>query len=309
MKRILITGGTGTIGKRLIERLKQDPRQTEIRVLSRSKNPVKDADVFSWNIEDGYIEEGALKELDVIIHLSGFPVSERWTPRNKKLIRTSRIEALELIKEKLGNQKLPCLISASGISIYGTQTSTHIFKEEDTPDHLEHDFLGKVSQDWEAAALGFKEYADKIYILRTPIVLSPSGGALEKMTKPIKYGVGSPLGTGQQWMPWVHLDDLCSAYINCIFNEMAAGTYNICAPDMPNNSSFTQTIAEVLGKPLWAPKVPEFALKLLLGEMAQIVTEGSRVDGTKFSENGGNYHYRDLKTALISLLKSEKPIA
>jgi len=302
MKRILITGGTGTIGTRLIEMLQQDERETEIRVLSRSKNPVKNATVFSWSIVDDFIEEGALTDLDVLVHLSGFPVSEKWTQRNKKLIRTSRIDALDLIQKKLGEQKIPNLVSASGVSIYGTKTSDHIFTENDKPNNLDQDFLAQVSLDWEAAALKFREQTAHIHILRTPVVLSESGGALEKMTKPVKYGIGSPLGTGKQWMPWVHIDDLCRAYINCIFNEIPAGTYNICAPDMPNNSEFTQKIAKVLDKSLWAPKVPAFALKLLFGEMAQIVLEGSRVDGTKFIENGGKYEFNDLDTALKDLL-------
>lgn len=303
MKRILITGGTGTIGQRLIELLHQDQRDTSIRVLSRSKNPVKHAEVFSWDIQNGFIEEGALDGVDVVVHLAGFPVSERWTEKNKQLIRSSRIDSIELIRQKLGHQKIQALVSASGVSIYGTATSEHIFKESDTPSHFSNDFLGQVSLDWESAAKSLEQNTDKVYLLRTPIVLSKKGGALEKMTKPVKYGIGSPLGSGKQWMPWVHIDDLCQAYINCIFNEIEAGTYNIAAADLPNNQIFTQTIAKVMGKSLWAPNVPSFVLKLLFGEMAKIVLEGSRVDGTKYLESGGKYQYNDLEAALKSLLK------
>ncbi|UKN03377.1 TIGR01777 family oxidoreductase [Paracrocinitomix mangrovi] len=302
MQTILITGGTGLIGKHLIPKLAE--KGYNIRVLSRSKNPVEHTAVFKWDVEKGIIEDGALDNVDHIIHLAGYSVSEgRWNAKRKKLIYDSRIKAIELLISKLGNQQLQSFISASGVSIYGTVTTDKIFKEEDALTTASGDFLAEVSIDWEKAALACNEIASRVVIMRTPVVLGDEG-ALPRISKPIKIGIGSALGTGKQWVPWIHIEDIASAYVYAVENDNLKGIYNISAPEHITNKALIMNVARVLNKKLWAPKVPAFVLKLLFGDMANIILKGSRVNGDKFVKEGFELEHPTLKESLEDLLKN-----
>ena len=161
-----------------------------------------------------------------------------------------------------------------------------------------------MSVKWEQAAYSFQDIAERVVVFRTGVVLSPKGGAIEKLVKPIKYLIGSPLGSGKQYVPWIHLEDICGIFLKGIEDTSLNGTYNGVAEEHCTNKELTEAIAKELGKKLWAPKVPAFVLKLLFGEMAVIVLEGSRISNEKIKKAGYKFQYSSLSNALKNLLKS-----
>jgi uncharacterized protein (TIGR01777 family) len=300
METVLITGATGTIGGQLIPLLLAEGYNIRILTRNKSKSSIMSS-VFEWDIDKGYIEEGALDNVDHIIHLAGASVSKRWTDKTRQSILDSRIKAAELIYQKL-EHRLKSFISASGISYYGTVTVDKIFTEKDKINYANDDFLADVTHKWEKAAEQFESKSDRVIKMRTPVVLSKTGGALERIVKPIKMHIGSPLGNGKQWMPWAHVNDLCRAYLHILKHSELRGAFNVSAPEHINNKQLTKQIAKTLRRKILLPKVPGFVLKLLFGEMADIILKGSRIDGTKITQSGFDYKYKELKKALADLL-------
>lgn len=297
METILITGGTGTIGKRLSQILTE--KGYAVRHLSRSPSPTTSYPAFKWNIEEKYINPKALNNIDHIIHLSGENVGEgRWSSSRKKRILSSRVDTVHLLKDNYKGTPLKSFISASGISYYGSKTSPEIFKENAPAGN---DFLAQVSAKWEDAVRQFSA-TNRTVILRTGVVLSPGEGALEKLSKPINMGIGSALGNGKQYVPWIHLEDICQMYVKAIEDNNMKGIYNAVASEHCTNEELTIAIAKQLGKKLWMPKVPSFVLHTLFGEMATIILEGSRIDNNKIKATGFHLEYDRLDKALNSLL-------
>jgi uncharacterized protein (TIGR01777 family) len=291
MAKILITGGTGLVGKRLTAMLKE--RKHEVRILSR--NP-KGLNEFKWDVSKSFIDDKALHNIDFIIHLAGAGIADkRWSNERKKVIIDSRVDTANLLfhKIKAQNISLTGFISASGSNYYGAQTSDKIFEEKD---EAGTDFLGDVCQKWEAAANQFKELNIPVTILRTGVVLSKKGGALEKMKTPVI----SPLGAGQQYMSWIHIDDLCNVYIKAI-EEDFRGVYNTVSPEYQTSNSFSKTLAKAIKRPYLPIAVPGFLLKLVFGELAIILLEGSRLSSQKIENKGFVFKYSNLKEALKSL--------
>lgn len=300
MKNVLITGGTGLIGIQLTNALLQEG--FNVSHLSRSKPEQGIVPTFVWDIEKAFIEKEALNNVDVIIHLAGAGITgERWTKKRKHEIIKSRVESANLLFEyvKARQIKLDVFISASGTGYYGAITSEHIFTEDDAP---AKDFLGEICMKWEQAADRFLALDTRVVKIRTGIVLSKSGGALEKLVSPVKYFVGSPLGSGKQYMPWIHIDDLVNIYIKAIKENTMSGAYNAVAPDYVTNTEFTKSIAKILKRPLFLPAVPAFFLKIILGEMAVIVLTGSRVSCEKIQKTGPGFKFPQLNEALENLL-------
>lgn len=303
METILITGGTGLIGKSLIPELLS--KGYHVRILSRTKKNVGRVEVFQWNIDQETIDPSALKDVDHIIHLAGENVGDgRWTTKRKKEIFDSRIKSQKLILDSIKNP-LKTYISAGGISIYGVATSDKIFSEEEGLTDTKNDFLADISLHWENAATHFKSKAERVVILRTPIVLAKTG-ALQKMAKPIKMGIGSALGSGEQYVPWVHIDDIVNAYLHALENTNMDGAYNVAAHEHLTNQELTTQIAKALEQKLWLPKVPRFLLKLMFGEMAGIILEGSRVHNTKLVETCFKFKYPNVKEALENIYAEPK---
>lgn len=296
MAKILITGGTGLVGKRLSQMLIDQNHD----VLILSRNP-KNKNEYKWDVANNYIDENALLETDYIIHLAGAGIADkRWSVKRKQVIIDSRVKTANLLFKKIKEYKinLKGFISASGIGYYGAITSKTIFKETDTAGS---DFLGEVCQKWENAAHQFANLNIPVTILRTGIVLAKEGGALDKMKTPII----SPLGTGIQYLAWIHIDDLCEMYIHSIENTKISNIYNAVAPEHLNNQSFTQKIATSLNKSIWLPKVPGVILKLILGDMSKIITEGSRVSSEKISQTGFKFKYPTLDLSLTDLVSKD----
>lgn len=299
---VLITGAGGMISRELSKKIEKD---YTVRFLTRQKKRNND---FEWNLKKGTIDDSALDNVSHIIHLAGANISEkRWTDDRKKELISSRIDSAELLLKTLRkkNIKLKSFISASGINYYGTVTSDKIYTEEDLPGN---DFLSEVVVLWERAADDFKEQnlAERVVKIRTAVVLSKEDGALKKMLPTIQYGIGSALGSGKQYMPWIHIDDICSIYEAALKNQNIAGAYNAVSPEHTTNENLTKKIAEVLKKPLFMPNVPAFVLKLIFGELADALLEGSRASSQKIQDTGFRFKFPYLKEALKDLLKKEK---
>ncbi|EJL71880.1 TIGR01777 family oxidoreductase [Chryseobacterium populi] len=296
---VLITGAGGMIAQELSKKIEKD---YTVRFLTRKKKRDND---YEWNVQKGIINESAFENVDHIIHLAGANISEqRWTEDRKKELISSRIDSAKLILDTLKkkNIKLKSFISASGINVYGTQTTENIYKEDDEKGS---DFLSKVVIFWEQAADRFLEenLTERVVKVRTAVVLSEKEGALKKMLPTVQLGIGSPLGTGKQYMPWIHVDDICSVYEFALKNPHVTGAYNASSPQHTTNENFTKKIAEVLKKPVFMPNVPAFVLKLLFGELADALLEGSRVSSGKIGSEGFQFKFPDLKRALEDLLQ------
>lgn len=295
---VLITGGSGTIAKKLSERLKSD---FEVRFLTRKKKNPND---FEWDLNAKTIDEAALENVSHIIHLAGANIAEKkWTDERKKEIISSRVDSAKLLLDTLKkkNLKLKSFISASGINYYGTKTSEKIFTENDAPGR---DFLAEVVVVWEKAADEFtiENIAERVVKIRTAVVLSKEEGALPKMSVPIKMGIGSPIGSGKQYMPWIHINDICRIYEWAIKDNSVSGPYNAVGPEHYDNKNFTKKIAKILKKPLFMPNVPSLVLKLLFGELSVALLEGSRASSEKIEKEGFQFEFPTLDGALRNLL-------
>jgi hypothetical protein len=291
MAKILITGGTGLVGTRLTQMLID--KNHDVVILSR--NP-KNKNEYKWELSKNYVDTKAFKNVDYIIHLAGAGIAdERWTDERKKIIIDSRVETANLIFKtiKENNFSIKGFISASGIGYYGATTTTTIFKETDT---VGNDFLGEVCQKWEDAAHQFESLNIPVTILRTGIVLSKKGGALEKMRLPVI----SPLGSGKQYLPWIHTDDLCEMYIKAIEGNLK-GIYNAVAPEHHTSITFSKALAKSISRPYIGICVPSFMLKLLFGDLSVILLEGSRISAKKIGKNGYSFRFKTLKKALNNL--------
>ncbi|GGK44258.1 MULTISPECIES: TIGR01777 family oxidoreductase [Flavobacteriaceae] len=285
MASILVTGGTGLIGSNLCDLLKS--KGHNVSILSRSK--IKKTTVFHWDIEKRHIDNKAIINTDYIIHLAGAGIADkRWTKSRKKELIASRVNSTNLLFEKVKelNPDLKGFISSSGVGYYGAITSEKIFQENDTPNN---DFLSKICILWEKEVNKFNSLNIRTVILRTGVVFSKEGGALEKIIKPIKLGVGAALGSGKQYIPWIAMEDLCNMYVSAIENAELNGVYNAVAPEHITNQGLTKSIAKTLKKSLWLPNVPSFVLKIALGELAVILLQGSRVSSEKIKKTGFNF--------------------
>jgi uncharacterized protein (TIGR01777 family) len=297
MASILVTGGTGFIGTSLCNLLRD--KGYTVLILSRTK--IDKPNTYYWSLEDHYIDPEAIVRADYIIHLAGAGIADkRWSKERKRILIDSRVKSANLLFEKVKelNPNLKGFISASAVGYYGATTSTKIYKENDAAGN---DFVSDICKVWEKASLQFEAINVRTVIFRTGVVFAKEGGAMEKLSKPIKLGVGAALGSGKQYMPWIHIDDLCNMYAEAIENSEINGVYNAVAPEHITNKLLNKTIAKKLKKPLWLPNIPAFVMKLILGEMAVILLEGSRVSSEKIVPTGFKFKYPSLTKALHNL--------
>ncbi len=309
MSKILITGGSGTVGTRLTTLLLQKGYQ--VAHLSRSnkndnKNATPNVKNYVWDIKKGYIQPEAFENLDYIIHLAGAGVAdERWTDARKKEILESRTLSTQLLCKYLAETKTPlkAFVSASAIGIYGFDTGNQLLTEESP---ISSQFLADVVKKWEEEvqkiALIGSQNSIRVAKLRIGIVLSNKGGALVEMAKPVRLFAGAALGTGKQHLSWIHVDDLCKMFIFAIENNNISGEYNAVGVAATTNEILTKSIAKALDKPLFLPNVPAFALNLLLGEMAGMILGGNNVSSEKIQKAGFQFDYTDLDVAVKNLI-------
>ena len=299
MKKILISGATGLVGKKLARKLYE--RGYHVEILVRSKTDKSDFKSYLWDYEKKYLEAGALDNTYIFIHLAGAPINKRWTKSYKKQIYSSRIDSAQFIYEEMRKIGIhpEAVISSSAVGIYGQMTSQQIFSENDPPSD---DFLGTVCADWELRAHQFKKLGSRVVCIRTSTVVSEKGGALEAFKKPIELNIGAALGSGDQYFPWIHIDDLVNMYFKAVEDVSMNGAYNASAPDFLNNRELTKKIASHLGKKIWLPNIPKFIIKAALGEMSVLALEGSRVSSRKIENSGFKFIYNNLDKALADVI-------
>lgn len=300
MSKILITGASGLIGRYLTGLLRKEGHI--VSHLGRSKQSGS-MQSYVWDIEKKFIEPGALEDKDVIIHLAGAGVAEKkWTPARKKEIIESRTLSTRLLREELNVRpnKVATIVCASAIGYYGfDDISSHEFVETDSPGN---DFLAQVVKVWEEEQDQLALPAIRLVKIRVGIVLSNEGGALPEMAKPIRYLVGSPLGSGDQNLSWIHIHDICQMFVQAVRDETMQGAYNGVGPYAVTNRQMTRAIADAMDKPLIAPAVPAFVLKAIMGEMASLALRGSKVSSNKIAATGFRFQFATLESALRDLV-------
>jgi uncharacterized protein (TIGR01777 family) len=243
-----------------------------------------------------------LEDVEAVIHLAGEPVAAaRWTDEQKRRIRDSRVKgSRNLVAGMRATPRPPkVFVSASAVGFYGDR-GDEILNEGSAPGS---DFLSEVCLDWETEAARARELGVRAAFVRTGVALSPSGGALEKMLLPFKLGLGGRLGDGRQWFPWIHIEDVVGIFLHALMSPAVDGPINGVAPGIVTNEEFTRELAAALNRPAFFP-VPQFALRALMGEMAEIVTASQRVVPQSALDTGYRFKYPNLRPALESLLKT-----
>ncbi|MCB9251320.1 MAG: TIGR01777 family protein [Flavobacteriales bacterium] len=299
MSTILISGGTGMIGKKLGSMLADKGHQ--IRILSRTPRPNQIPPQFEWNPGTGYVNPEAIKNCDCVLHLAGINIAgSRWTPKRKKQIIQSRIKTAEILFNSIKSKgiALDSFISASAIGYYGALSSEHIYMENDPP---ANDFLGETCLLWEQSADHFGVIAKRVVKLRIGVVLDRFQGAFPKFDLQTKLFLGTALGTGKQYIPWIHIEDLCRIFIAAVENRDLSGPFNAVASEHVSNERFIKTLSEVNHRPFWRLNVPSFFLKLIFGEMSVMFLKGSRVSNEKILKTGFKFKFTKLKDALLNL--------
>jgi hypothetical protein len=305
--KIAITGATGFVGSRLVERLQSDGHS--IVVLTRSVDHGRrvfpaaafpQVEIAGYSpLESGNWQTGLLSGCDGVVNLAGAPIAERWSDEHKQAILDSRKIGTAKLVEALAkaDPKPQVWVNASAIGYYGT-SETAAFDETSAP--IEDDFLSQVSQAWEAAAQPVKDYGTRLVILRFGIVLG-MGGAVAKMLTPFRMFAGGPIGSGRQWFSWIHRDDLVSLIVQALQDPQMAGIYNGTAPNPVRMDEFCKTLGKVLNRPSWLP-VPDFVLETILGDGAQVVLEGQQVLPKRTEGSGFTYRYALVKDALDEII-------
>lgn len=294
MKTVLIAGGTGLVGQHIKEELQS--KGYEVFILSRSP---KTSDQFYWDPVKREIDATILDKVNVLINTSGAGIGdERWTQARKTELYDSRIGTNEFLYSQLSKMpNLQYFVSSSGVNCYGYNDNDRIHEESDP---FGDDYLSQLVRAWEESADLFKEKC-KVAHVRTAMVLDGKKGAIPRLIVPIKMGIGSPLGSGKQYMPWIHAEDLAGVFVFCIEHKLE-GSYNACA-GYETNKKFLKTIAIVLKKPFWFPNVPSFVLKSLFGEMSTMLLLGIKVSNKKLTSKGFKFKFPDLKEGLKDVLK------
>jgi uncharacterized protein (TIGR01777 family) len=298
---VLITGGSGLVGRYLTTLLLL--KGYKVSHLSRTGKSPNNITVFRWDPENSYIDDGALTRADYLVHLAGANIGEkRWTEARKKEIVRSRVDSAKFLFEKIREDpvRLKAFISASAIGYYGSETSERIFTEDDPPGT---DFLGSTCRQWEEAADLFAVGGTRTVKIRTGVVLEKTDSALSKIMVPAKFGFLVKTGNGRQYMPWIHIKDLCNIYIKAIEDSKMQGAFNAVAPQHITHNEFVATLAKTIKKIVFPVNVPAFVLKAALGEMSDVVLKGSRVSGDRIINAGYRFIYPGTEGALEDILK------
>ncbi|MGM0943660.1 MAG: TIGR01777 family oxidoreductase [Bacteroidota bacterium] len=296
MKNILITGGSGLIGAKITQLL--EAKGYAVAWLSRS---AQDQKSFIWDISKQEIDTDAMEWADAVIHLAGAGVADkRWTPERKQDILQSRTQSTALLHQAIEKAKKKPLafISASAVGYYGFNTGTQLMDETAAAGN---DFLAQVVIAWENEVKHMETLGLRTVMLRIGIVLDAEGGALGEMLKP---PVAAPLGSGDQWMSWIHITDLARMFVFALEKTTLQGIYNAVGPNPATNQQLTKEAAKAKGKPYLGIGVPGFLLQLILGEMAAMVLGGNRVSSQKIQKAGFEYEFENLAVALRDLFRS-----
>jgi uncharacterized protein len=297
---VLITGGSGLVGKYLTSVLLE--KGYKVSHLSRNVNQFGRVRVFRWDPENKIIDPVVFDGIDYLINLAGANIGEkRWTKKRKDEINASRIETTRLLYNTVVDNKIPlkAFISASAIGYYGSVTSDNVFKEDDPP---ATDFLGTTCRLWEEAADLFSNRGIRTVKIRTAVVLEKTDSALSKMMKSGKYGFLVQPGNGRQFMPWIHINDLCNIYLKAIEDPDIEGAYNAVSPQHITNKDCMRVLAKVMKLSVPPIPVPALVLKVAFGEMSDIILKGSRISSEKINNTGFRFTYPDLESTLYNII-------
>lgn len=294
MAKIIIAGGTGLIGKAVEKRLTAEGHS--VFILTRSP---KKPNHIAWDPIKKTIENERVVDTECVINLTGESIGEgRWTDKRKAQLLSSRVETTQFLFAVFHREKsLKQYISASGIDAYPLNDPNKTMAEDDAYGTA---YLAQLVKKWEEAADLFSRVVP-VCKLRISMVLAPHGGALQKMMPLVKWGIASPLGTGQQMMSWIHIDDLANAFFHA-FTHQLDGAFNVSGRAV-TNTTFMKTLMQVKGKKMWAPSVPAFVMKLVMGEQATLVLDGANVSVDKLRQTGYQPRFDSLQDALLEINK------
>ncbi len=298
---VLITGGTGLIGRSLTSSLLAAGYQ--VSHLSRNANKGGQVRVFMWDPEKGIIDPEIFEGIDFVINLAGANIGEkRWSKSRKEEIIKSRVDSTKFLHKVIFDNgiRIKAFISASASGIYGSVTSAKIFNENDPS---AEDFLGFTCKRWEEAADLFNSSGIRTVKVRTAVVLEKNDSALSKLMKPGKFGFLIQTGSGQQYMPWIHINDLCNIYLKAIEDPEIRGAYNAVAPQHITHKDFMIVLSKVMKIPVLPASIPEFILRAAFGEMSDVILKGSRVSSEKILNTGYRFHFSELEDALNNLIR------
>jgi uncharacterized protein len=300
--RVTVTGATGLIGSALVRELRA--RGDEVAVLSRNPGRARerlgsDVEAFAWDPRATAAPAEALASRDGVVHLAGENLAQRWNEDVKRRMWESRERGTRLLVEgiRAADPRPRTLVSISAIGYYGDAGDRLL--DEDTPPAT--DFLAQVCVAWEREAEAAAELGLRVTLVRNAVVLDKHGGALSKMLPPFRLGVGGPVAGGRQYLSWIHLDDVVAILLRALDDDALAGAVNAAAPEAVTNADFSKALGRALHRPAFAP-VPGFAIKLLYGDMAQLVTKSQRVVPRRLQDLGFEYRHPDLDEALRSAL-------
>jgi uncharacterized protein (TIGR01777 family) len=301
---VLISGGTGLIGSHLVPKL--ITRGHKVILLSRLKSQAGRIKLSYWDPSKEIVDKDVVASADAIIHLAGTNIGKgRWTNARKKSILESRVNSARVLFRAVSqNRKKPeVFISSSGVNFYGMITTDNIFYESDPPGD---DFLSHVCMEWENAALSFESVGIRTVIFRNGLALARNGGIISRLYLPFKLGLGVIPGTGKQYVPWIHMDDLCNMYVHAIENENMRGVYNAVAPEHVNFRQFSQAYATQINRKIILPRVPSLFIRIIFGEMSGVILRGSRVSSEKIPVTGFRFQYPFLNNALRDIFKTQR---
>ena len=303
MKKVLITGGTGLIGRHLFTMLKD--KGYDVTVMSRKKTYLLNMPTVFWDVSDRIIDVEAINSANYIIHLAGNKVARyKWTFTRKKKLYVSRVNSAQLILDNIDreNTNLKAFISASAIGCYGYAEPDKIFSEDDD---FGTDFLANLCEDWEFVTSNFSIVGARTVSIRTALVLDKKTCLLSKFSFLMRLGLGSVVGSGKQFMPWIHIRDLCRIYIMAIENPKMRGPYNAVAPEHVNNIEFTKSLAYCLNRSIRLPNTPDYLMRFVYGERANMILNGNRISSDKIRNTGFVFEHKTLDSALSDLYKNK----
>ena len=302
--KLLITGATGLVGRALLDFFLEKKYQINYLTTSKQKlDSISGCQGFYWNPKKGYIDDKALINVDIIINLAGATISNRWTQNYKNVILDSRVDSLNTLYNTLQSSihQVKQIVSASAIGVYPNSLDK---KYSEDNKETGRDFLANVVTEWENSASKFDAFGVKVSLIRIGLVLSANGGVLAKLITPVKYNLGSVLGTGNQMQSWIHINDLIRVFDFVIDNEIF-GVVNGVAPNPVKQKSFIKILSEVLGSKVVLPATPKWILKLVLGEMHELLFNSQDVISKRLIDERFQFDYAHLKPALTHIIKNK----
>ena len=297
MKKVLIAGGSGLIGQKLTKILLSKGYQ--VGILSRKKRQSDDVKYHQWDLNNQSIDDAVL-DYDYVVNLTGAGIADKnWTQKRKNIIIESRVKSAQLLLKAFSKKKkVKAVINASAIGYYGD--SGEVLVDESSPIQTD-EFLSQVCKLWEKAAYTLSDFTERLVIVRIGTVLSDRGGALDKIVPPIKLGMANYLGSGKQWMSWIHLDDIARMIVHFIEEERIEGVYNGVSPNPERNIDFTKTIKSVINRFAIVLPAPSIGIKAVFGEMSRLVLNSNKVSSQKVQNTGFHFQFGDLEKALTDL--------